>query len=94
MVTKSDASRALVVVPVMMMAMNAQAVPMPPMMPVTPTAMMMPAPMAVAVTHLDHVALREISIQSDGLSEQARADIRRCRAEHGHEACKQNAQNC
>ena len=82
------------VVPVMMMAVNVQAMPVAPVMPVTPTAMMMPAPVAVAVTHLDHVALREISIQSDGFAEHARADIRRCRAEHGHEACKQYAQSC
>ncbi len=81
METKSGASRALMVVPMMMMAVNAQAIPVPPMMPVTPTAMMMSAPVAVTVTNLDHVALREISIQGDGLSEHARADIRRCRAE-------------
>lgn len=59
------------VVPMMVMAVNAQAIPMAPVMPVTPTAMMMPAPVAVAVTNLDHVALRKISIQSDGLSEHA-----------------------
>ncbi len=55
----------------MMMAVNVQAMPVAPVMPVTPTAMMMPAPVAVAVTNLDHVALREVSIQSDGLSEHA-----------------------
>ena len=71
METKSDASRALMVVPMMVMAVNAQAIPMAPMMPVTPTAMMMPAPVAVAVTNLDHVALREVSIQGDCLSDYA-----------------------
>jgi hypothetical protein len=82
------------VVPMMMMAVNAQAIPMTPVMPVTPTAMVMvSAPMTV-MTNLDHVALREVSLQTDGFSEYARADIRRCRAEHGHEACKQYAQSC
>lgn len=55
----------------MVMAVNAQAIPMAPVMPVTPTAMMMPAPVAVAVTNLDHVALREVSIQGNCLSEHA-----------------------
>lgn len=89
-----DASCALMVVPMMVMAVNAQAIPVAPVMAVTPTTMMMPAPMAVAVTNLDHVALREVSIQAHSFSYYARADIRRCRAEHGHEACKQYAQSC
>ena len=77
----------------MMMAVNAQPIPMTPVMPVTPSAMVMvSAPMTV-MTNLDHVALREASIHAYGFSDYARADIRGCRTEGSHEARKQNANN-
>lgn len=71
METKSDASLSLMVMPMMMMAMNPQTIPMPPMVPVTPTAMMMSAKVSMAVTNLDYVALFEIPVETDGFSEHA-----------------------
>jgi hypothetical protein len=78
----------------MMVPVNAQPIPVPPVMAVTPPAMaMVSAPMTV-MTNLDHVALRKASIHAQGFSDYTRADIRGCRTERSHEACKQNAKDC
>ena len=74
---------------VVMMAPVKLEPPVPPMVAVAPSPMvMMPPPVPVAMAYLKHLPFGETAVEAGRLREQARADIRRCRTERKDEACK------